>query len=627
MTDMNNKDNKRFDLAAMDLPADLKKLSREDCRLLAKQIRRTLIQTVSKNGGHLSSNLGTVELTIAIHRVFDSPADRIVWDVGHQAYTHKLLTGRADRFGTIRTENGLSGFTRPDESEHDAFISGHSSNSISAALGIATAMKLKSDEHFTIAVLGDGALTGGESFEGLNNAGKSKTNLIIVLNYNEMSISKNVGATAKYLSTLRTKESYHKTKSAVENVLNSTPIVGQPIKQLVRGSKNVLKDMILHSTMFEDLGFEFVGPINGHNIEELEAGLTAAKALKCPTIVMVNTQKGHGYAPAEANPGGYHGVGAFDLSTGNPDVVPEDSWSAVFGRKLLSLAYEHTNICAVTAAMKFGTGLHYFHRALPSRFFDVGIAEQHAATFCGGLASNGMIPVFAVYSTFLQRCYDQLLHDLSIIDTHAVIGVDRAGIVGEDGETHQGIFDIPFLTTIPNITIYSPSNYTELEMCLEKAILEDKGLCAVRYPRGAEGQSPWNGRENADTECISISSRTKPKIAAVTYGRLYNKLMDASEMLRAKGIIIDIYKPVKIFPISERLTESLRGYEKVFFFEECYEYGSIGEKYAALGINADRTACKGFVRHGSCASLLDELGLSAEKMAEKIEGYCKNGKA
>ena len=624
MNDMYRKDNSgRFDLTAMKLPEELKTLSIEECKLLAKQIRRILIQTVSKNGGHLSSNLGTVELTIAIHRIFDSPKDKIVWDVGHQAYTHKLLTGRADRFSTLRTENGLSGFTRPDESEHDAFISGHSSNSVSAALGIATAMKLKGDEHFTIAVLGDGALTGGMSFEGLNNAGKSKTNLIIVLNYNEMSISKSVGATAKYLSTLRTKESYHKTKSAVETVLDSTPIVGQPIKKLVRGSKNVLKDMILHSTMFEDLGFEFVGPINGHNIEELEAGLTAAKALHCPTIVMVNTQKGHGYAPAEANPGGYHGVGAFDLSTGNPDVVPEDSWSAVFGRKLLSLAYEHTNICAVTAAMKFGTGLQYFHRALPKRFFDVGIAEQHAATFCGGLASNGMIPVFAVYSTFLQRCYDQLLHDLSIIDTHAVIGVDRAGIVGEDGETHQGIFDIPFLTTIPNVTIYSPSNYKELEICLEKAILKDKGLCAVRYPRGAE--TLYKGCGEADTEMIFHRSDST-RIAAVTYGRLYNELMKAKDLLLEKGITIDVYKPVRIFPVSDRLTEYLSSYEKVFFFEECYEYGSIGEKYAALGINTDRTACKGFVPHGACGSLISELGLSADKMAEKIEGYVRYGK-
>ena len=352
----------------MDLPGDVKKLSYEECDKFAAQIRKILIETVSHNGGHLSSNLGTVELTLSLHRIFDSPKDSFVWDVGHQAYTHKLLTGRADTFDTIRLKDGLSGFPRPDESEHDAFICGHSSISVSAALGIATAKKLNNDPHFTIAILGDGAFTGGECFEGMNNAGKSGTNLILVLNYNEMSISKNVGALSKYLSTLRTKESYHRTKDAVENVLDKTPIIGAPIKKVVRSSKNAFKDMLLHSTVFEYMGFKFVGPIDGHNMEELDDGFAAAKALQCPTVVLVETQKGHGYPPAEANPGGYHGVSAFELSNGNPDVVPTDSYSCVFGRRLTDLAYEHNNICAVTAAMKFGTGLQYFHKAFPDRF-------------------------------------------------------------------------------------------------------------------------------------------------------------------------------------------------------------------------------------------------------------------
>ena len=610
--------NRSFDLTGMDLPKELKSMSYEECAKLAQVIRKKLITTVSKNGGHLSSNLGTVELTISLHRVFDSPKDKIVWDVGHQAYTHKLLTGRADKFNTIRTEGGLSGFTRPDESEHDAFVSGHSSTSISAALGIATAMKLKKDKHHTIAVLGDGALTGGESFEGLNNAGKSGTNLIIVLNYNEMSISKNVGATAKYLSTLRTKASYHKTKTAVEKVLDSTPVVGAPIKKVVRGSKNVIKDMIIHSTMFEDLGFEFVGPIDGHNIEELDEGLCAAKALGVPTVVLVNTQKGHGYPPAEANPGGYHGVGAFDLSTGNPDVVSEDSFSAIFGKKLLDIAYKDKRICAITAAMKFGTGLQYFHRALPDRFFDVGIAEQHAVTFAAGLAAGGMIPVFAVYSTFLQRSYDQLIHDLAIMDTHAVIGVDRAGIVGEDGETHQGIFDIPYLTTIPNMTIYSPSNNPELEMCLEKALLEDKGICAVRYPRGADEVRTDNRTASVDV----VTHCNGSEMCILTYGRLYNEALTAQKrLLNEKEISIDIIKPVKIFPIEDSLIETLKGYKKVFIFEECYRNGSIGEKIAAKGIDCDLSAVNGFVKHGKTNDLLDELGLSSFRMTEKIMRY------
>ncbi|MGN0632679.1 MAG: 1-deoxy-D-xylulose-5-phosphate synthase [Oscillospiraceae bacterium] len=615
--------NRKFDLTKMDLPADLKKLSYVDCDRLAEQLRKILISTVSKNGGHLASNLGTVELTIALHRVFSSPDDKFVWDVGHQAYTHKLLTGRAKNFSTIRTENGLSGFLRPDESEHDAFISGHSSTSVSAALGIATAMKLKGDEHFTVAVLGDGAFTGGEVYEGLNNAGKSNTNLVIVINYNEMSISKNVGAAAKYLSTLRTKESYHKTKSAVETVLDHTPIVGKPAKKVIRYSKNAVKDLLLHSTMFEDLGFEFVGPIDGHNIEELEDGLKAAKALHKPTIVMVDTVKGHGYPPAEANPGEFHGVGSFEIATGNPDVVPADSFSTVFGKKLRDLAYEHKNICAITAAMKYGTGLQYFQKAFPDRFFDVGIAEQHAVTFSAGLASNGMIPVFAVYSSFLQRSYDQLIHDLAIMKTHVVIGVDRAGVVGEDGETHQGIFDVPFLTTVPGVKIYSPSDYSELKLCIEKAVLEDDGVCAVRYPRGSDKSQCKSGSPSSDYEYVNNGS----KVLAVTYGRLYNNLLKAHDEVCAEGYDFDMLKLIEIFPISDKITEIISSYDKVFFFEECYHYGSIGEKYAALSSGVDRTDIKGFVTHGSPDSLLEALGLSPKKMAEKIIGYYCDEKA
>lgn len=607
----------RFDLNKMDLPRDVKKLSYEECDKLAAQIRNKLIETVSHNGGHLSSNLGTVELTISLHRIFDSPKDSFVWDVGHQAYTHKLLTGRADRFDTMRLKDGLSGFPRPDESEHDAFICGHSSISVSAALGIATAKKLNNDPHFTIAILGDGAFTGGECFEGMNNAGKSGTNLILVLNYNEMSISKNVGALAKYLSTLRTKESYHRTKDAVENVLDKTPIIGAPIKKVVRSSKNAFKDMLLHSTVFEYMGFKFVGPINGHNIEELDDGFSAAKALQCPTVVLVETQKGHGYPPAEANPGGYHGVGAFELSNGNPDVVPTDSYSCVFGRRLTDLAYEHKNICAVTAAMKFGTGLQYFHKAFPDRFFDVGIAEQHAATFCAGLASSGMVPVFAVYSTFLQRSYDQLLHDIGILGLHIVIGVDRAGIVGEDGETHQGIFDVSFLTTVPGIKIYSPSCYRELEVCLDKAILEDNGVCAVRYPRGSD-KSP---REGASSAVDFVLEQNGSRVLAVTYGRLYGELKKAQAELKAGGRSIDILKMVEIFPLSEKYADIMRGYDKVFFFEESYRFGGIGEKYAAMGIPIEISAIDGYVPHGKVQELLDDVGLSAAKMKDRMTNY------
>ncbi len=611
---------KRPDINRMKLPGGLRRLSLAQCEMLCEDIRKILIDTVSKNGGHLASNLGTVELSLAVHRVFRSPEDKIVWDVGHQSYTHKLLTGRADKFSTLRKEDGLSGFCRPDESEHDAFISGHSSNSVSAALGLATAMKIQGNPHHAVAILGDGAFTGGLIFEGLNNAGKSDTNLVIILNHNEMSISKNVGSVAKYLSTMRTKDAYHKTKSAVEKTLDKTPLVGRPLKKAIKGSKNAFKNVILHSTMFEDLGFEFVGPLDGHNLEELEAGLKAAKAMRRPVVVHVNTIKGKGYAPAEENPGEYHGVGSFEIATGNPDVVTSDSFSSVFGKELAELGAENERICAITAAMKYGTGLQHFAKAFPDRFFDVGIAEEHALTFSAGLSSMGMVPVFAVYSSFLQRGYDQLIHDLAICNTHAVIGVDRAGIVGEDGETHQGIFDVPQLTSIPNTTIYSPSCYEELRLCLKQAIEKDTGIVAVRYPRG-------NDKSRYDKSNVNVNYEYHDEgngILIVTYGRLYNNVLTACEILKNKGIDCDTLKLVKIFPIEEEIAEIVSNYKLVFFFEEAYYCGSISQKYAAMFSNVAAVAIDGFVKHGSVNSLLEQNGLSAEMMAEQIEDFLKN---
>lgn len=611
----------KWDLSKMNLPYDLKKLTLEECEELCGDIRSMLIDTVSKNGGHLASNLGTVELTMAIHRVFESPKDKIVWDVGHQAYTHKILTGRAKQFSTLRQNGGISGFCRPDESVHDAFISGHSSTSISAALGIATAMKLNGDrQHHAVAVVGDGASTGGMTYEGLNNAGKSDTNIIVILNYNEMSISKNVGGMAKYLSQMRTKETYQKTKSIVERTLDNTPVVGKGIKKAIRNSKNAFKEIILHSTMFEDLGFEYIGPVNGHSLEDLEEALKAAKSMNKPVFVHVNTVKGKGYAPAEQNPGEYHGVGSFEVATGNPDVVLSDSFSSVIGKELCYLGGKFDKICAVTAAMKYGTGLQYFAKKFPNRFFDVGIAEEHAVTFCGGLASMGMIPVFAVYSTFLQRSYDQIIHDLAICKTHAVICVDRAGIVGDDGETHQGIFDVSFLTSVPDIKIYSPSNYKEAKLCLNEAVLHDKGTVAVRYPRG-------NDKSVYDKSAANINysySKSDSRILIVTYGRLYNNVYSAVEILRNKDIKCDMLKLVNIFPISNEVAQIIDNYDRVFFFEEAYFSGGIGEKYASICNNVETHGIYDFVEHGKCDVLLDKLGLSAQKIAGRIEDYVKN---
>ncbi len=611
---------KKTDITKLDLPKDLKKLTLSQCEELCEDIRKILISTVSKTGGHLASNLGTVELTMAIHRVFDSPEDKIVWDVGHQAYTHKILTGRLDRMSTLRQENGLSGFCRPDESEHDAFISGHSSISVSAALGIATAMKLSGDtQHHAVAVVGDGASTGGELYEGLNNAGKSDTNIIVILNYNEMSISKNVGAMAKYLSTMRTKDTYRKTKSRVQRVLDATPLVGRPVESAIRSSKNALKNMLIHSTMFEDLGFEFIGPLNGHDLADLERGLSAAKKMHKPVFIHVNTVKGKGYEPAEENPGEYHGVGSFEIATGNPDVVTSDSFSSVMGRHLCKLAQKNKKICAVTAAMKYGTGLQYFYKSYPKRFFDVGIAEEHAVTFCGGLAAMGYVPVFAVYSTFLQRSYDQLIHDLSIMNSHAVICVDRAGIVGDDGETHQGLFDVNFLSTIPGVTVFSPSIYSELEACLEKAVGDVRGLAVVRYPRGAD-RSP---RNKPETELSYEDNGSS--VLAVTYGRLAENLYKAEQLLKAQDVKVDTLALVRILPITDEPLEIMKKYDKVIFFEEAYCSGCLGEKYQARLGNVEVHAIDGFVHHGKPAALLDECGLSAEKMAQTILRSIKDG--
>lgn len=607
-------DNK-YKLSRLDLPKGLKKLSISECNELCSEIREILINTVSKTGGHLASNLGTVELTMAIHRVFDSPKDKIVFDVGHQAYTHKLLTGRFDRFDTLRTSGGLSGFCRPDESVHDAFISGHSSIAVSAALGIACAMKANGDKHHAIAVVGDGAATGGAFFEGLNNAGKSDTNIIVIMNYNEMSISKNVGAVAKYLSQLRTKDSYHKTKSVVERALDKTPLVGSPIKKTIRSSKNAFKDILLHSTMFEDFGFEFIGPIDGHNLEELEAGLKAAKSLGRPVFVHVNTVKGKGYPPAEQNPGEYHGVGSFEIKTGNPDVVSSDSFSSVFGLELTEMARKNNKITAITAAMKYATGLHYFAKQFPDRFYDVGIAEQHAVTFAGGLSSMGLVPVFAVYSTFMQRCFDQIAHDLAIMGYHVVFGIDRAGLVGDDGETHQGIFDISILTSLPNTNIYSPSCYKELKLCLHRAVDEEKGIVAVRYPRGSQKYEFDNISDNYHY------TENGSDILLVSYGRVSDNVYRATSILKNKDLNCDVLKLVRIYPVSDEIAKILSKYKKVIFFEESYKNGSIGEKYMSLCSNIELVAFDKFIRAAHVDELLDENGLSPEKIAKKAEEF------
>lgn len=619
---------KKIPLSALSLPEDLKKLSIKQCNTLCSEIRNTLISTVSKTGGHLASNLGVVELTLAIHRVFDSPEDKIVWDVGHQSYTHKILTGRRKEFQTLRRKDGISGFPKPEESVHDSFISGHSSTSVSVACGIAEAMRMQGKGNYAVAVIGDGAMTGGMFYEAMNNGGRGKNlNLIVILNDNNMSISKSVGSVAKHLTSLRNSEEYLQTKRAVERGLKKIPIMGKSVAKGIKNVKDSVKYTLFESSnLFEDMGFIYLGPVNGHDLEELEEVMRMAKTYDEPVFIHVKTIKGKGYAPAENNPGEYHGISRFDIETGNPEVSADRCFSTVFGRELVRIAGNDNRITAITAAMKYGTGLQEFYFRFPDRFFDVGIAEQHAVTFAGGMAAMGQIPVFAVYSSFLQRAYDQLVHDISIGRHHIVLGIDRAGIVGEDGETHQGLLDVPMLTTVKNTTIYSPCCYSELADCMKQAIYEDKGIAAVRYPRGGEPESYESGYLSTDRIFVS---RGSSDILIITYGRIFSEAMKAQESLASEGINCDILKLTKIWPLADSLADEISGYKKIVFFEESMDSGSISEKVADIlaesGFRGEytRVAAKGYIKQASVRECLDEIGLTDEKMAELIRRGCR----
>jgi 1-deoxy-D-xylulose-5-phosphate synthase len=606
-------------------PQDLQQLSKQELVDLAEEIRTFLVDSISKTGGHLASNLGVVELTLAIHRVFQSPLDKIVWDVGHQSYVHKILTGRKDRFDTLRKENGLSGFPRHQESVHDAFIGGHSSTSISAGYGIAKALSLKGSGRHVVAVIGDGSYTGGMVYEAMNNAGRSRDNLIVILNHNDMSISKNVGAFAKYLSSMRSKPGYIDFKHGVENVLDHTPLVGKHLKRSIQSSKSLLKNILYNSTWFEEMGFHYLGPVDGHNLNDLITTLTTAKSLGGPVIVHVDTVKGKGYSFAEENPGAYHGISKFDVETGNPDVTPSDSYSNRFGKALVKFAGTDNTICAITAAMKYGTGLQYFASKYPSRFFDVGIAEQHAVTFSAGLASQGMRPVFAVYSSFLQRGYDQIIHDCAIERQHVVFGVDRAGIVGDDGETHQGVFDVAFFSTVPGVTLYSPETYAELEISLQKALYDTEGVAAVRYPRGSQNVSH---RLVAKDKSDYLYQKNGTQKLAVTYGRLTENVCKAA----AQCSDISVLKLIRILPIPEEAIEQIAAYPELYFFEEGIQNGGIGQQLICRLLERGyrgKVVLKAidgeFVKQGDVQSVLKRYGLDVESMVRILSdgGNCE----
>lgn len=551
-------------------PDDVKKLNIQESVTLCDEIRNEIISVVAENGGHLASSLGAVELTVALHRVFSSPRDAIIFDVGHQSYAHKLLTGRKDTFNTLRQENGISGFMRPSESAHDPFVTGHSSNSISAAYGIYRAKSILENGGTAVAVIGDGAMTGGMAYEALNNAGAKKGNFIVVLNDNKMSISKNVGAMPRAFTKMRNRKGYHKMKFAVSTILLKLPVIGKPIHNFVFSIKESFKSIVYKNNIFTSLGFNYLGPVNGHDIDAMEKLFNIAKSYNRPTLVHVVTTKGKGYAYAENQPKDYHGVSSFDINKGK-DFQTTKSYSDIAGEALCDLASKNKNICAITAAMTEGTGLKTFSEKYKSRFFDVGIAEQHAVTFAAGLATEGVVPYFAVYSTFLQRGYDQVLHDAAIANVPIKLLVDRAGIVGDDGESHQGVFDVAYLSTIPNVNIYSPCYYSELKSLIFDTANNNE-LSVIRYPRGIENN---NYHEKISGEYTVISNNGYKAI--VTYGRIFSNAVDAQKSLDNT----DVIKLNKIFPISNELINLLLNYKEIYFFEEGILSGGIAEHISA----------------------------------------------
>lgn len=604
-------------------PDDIKSLGEDELYSLADEIRKVLIKTVSVTGGHLASNLGTVELTIAMHRVFNSPKDHFVWDVGHQVYTHKLLTGRYDKFDTLRQNGGLSGFPNPEESIHDVFAAGHSGTSVSAAYGLSVAETINNKKSFTVAVIGDGSFTGGLVYEALNNAGGKDTNLIVILNDNEMSISPNVGSMAMYLAAARTNPVYYRFKEGVSDILESIPDGGK-IYRFVKHTKKAAKNLLYQSNFFEDLGFSYMGPIDGHNIKALEKALESAKEFDTPVLLHVRTIKGKGYSFAENNPSVFHGISKFDIDTGEPLKKSGDkNYSDTFGDILCSLAEKNGKICAITAAMAFGTGLEGFSKKFPQRFFDVGIAEEHAVTFAGGLAAGSMIPVFAVYSTFLQRSYDEIVHDVAMQNKKVILAVDRAGFVGEDGRSHQGLLDVPFLKSIPGAVIYSPSSYEEMKIDFELAVDGEDSIVAVRYPRGCEGYLPQ--KYEATDKTYSVYGKKSSTVAIITYGSLFSQSALALKKLSEYDIDIKIIKLNRIWPIDKKVVNELKKVDTAIFFEEGMKSGGIGESFASLILESglelsySHIAVENtFVHHAPIPVLLSEFGLSADKQVEEV---------
>ena len=618
-------------LKMVNSPEDLRKIPVRKLPMLCHEIREKIISAVSDNGGHLASNLGVVELTVALHRVFDVPNDAIVWDVGHQSYAHKILTGRKDDISGLRTKDGISGYPKRSESKYDAFDVGHASTSISAALGIAQSKRLHKRDDHVIAVIGDGALTGGMAYEGLNNAGRYTRNcyknFIVILNDNKMTISRNVGSMSRYLTSIRTEPSYLQAKGNVEKALDHLPVIGAPMYRVVKKSKKIVKQMLYNTTIFEDMGFAYYGPFDGHDVENLIHVLENAKRMHQPVLLHMVTNKGKGYAFAEERPDTFHGVSKFDVATGEGSAVSGESFSNTFGEHICKLAEENDQICAITAAMQTGTALNEFGIRFPKRFFDVGIAEEHAVCFAGGLAAGGSLPVFAVYSTFLQRGYDQIIHDVAIQNVKVIFAIDRAGIVGEDGETHQGVFDVAFLNTVPNLTVYSPAYYEELRMDLDTAVKECDGAVAVRYPRGKELYKPFDFQITGNSfDCYGDESAEH---VIVTYGRIFSNACLALEELKSRGISVRIIKLNRIKPVDKAAVLEAAKAKHLYFFEEGIQQGGLAEHFYFL---LHDTEFKGsyhvtaidnqFVKQATMKEAHQLLKLDKDSMVETIVSEC-----
>ena len=611
-------------------PADVKALSKDQLPQLCQELRSFLIESVSQTGGHLAANLGAVELTVAIHRVFDTASDRLVFDVGHQCYVHKALTGRQELFATLRQFGGLSGFPKPYESGHDAFIAGHASNSVSVALGMARARTLQKKDYSVLALIGDGALTGGLAYEGLNDAGASHEPLIVILNDNGMSINPNVGAMPGHLARLRSKPAYYHFKKWYRGLFGKHPEQNCIYRFNHKIKSSLKKTLWPGSTLFEDMGFTYLGPIDGHDLPRLCDVLQWAKELNSPVVVHVNTVKGKGYPFAEQNPSKFHGVSPFDPETGLVKKPSGESFSSVFGKALADCAARDSRVCAVTAAMADGTGLSGFAKEFPERFFDVAIAEGHGVSMSAGLASQGMIPVFAVYSTFLQRGYDELIHDVSLEHLHVVLAVDRAGLVGADGETHHGCFDVLFLSEIPGFTVLCPASFAELRSMLRQAVFELDGPVAVRYPRGGEGVFR---ADTSDKPIVSL--RQGSDVTLASYGILVNHLLEAAELLAADGIQAEVVKLNRVSPLEHDVVcDALGNRKRLLVLEDSFGAGCVGQRLAAIlaehGMAPEKLILKNlgktYAPEGSVSQLEYSRGLDAAGVAAAVREAMNDGK-